>query len=109
MTSDRRIRVGAVSYLNTKPLVYGLEQLAPQASLVFDVPSRLAEQLATGQLDVALIPSVECFQDPGYTIVSDACIGCRGPGLKRQAVQPRRAARNSHAWPWTKARGPASP
>ena len=49
--------------------------------LVFDVPSRLAEQLAAGQLDVALIPSIEFFQDPGYTIVSDACIGCRGPVL----------------------------
>jgi chorismate dehydratase len=81
MTSERRIRLGAVSYLNTKPLVYGLEHLAPQAELVFDVPSRLAEQLAAGQLDVALIPSVEFFQDPGYTIVSDACIGCRGPVL----------------------------
>ena len=81
MTAERPIRIGAVSYLNTKPLVYGLEQLAPQAELLLDVPSRLAEQLAAGQLDVALIPSIEFFQDPTYTIVSDACIGCRGPVL----------------------------
>src|ERR1700683_2381713 len=81
MTSQRRIRVGAVSYLNTKPLVYGLERLAPPAELGLDVPSRLAEQLAAGQLDVALIPSIEFFQDPCYTVVSDACIGCRGPVL----------------------------
>jgi chorismate dehydratase len=73
------MRIGAVSYLNTKPLVYGLAGLAPQHDLVFDLPSRLADQLAAGQLDVALIPSVEYFQNPDYQIISDACIGCRGP------------------------------
>ena len=75
------MRIGAVSYLNTKPLVYGLAELAPQHELVFDLPSRLADQLAAGTLDVALIPSIEFLQNPDYTIVSDACIGCRGPVL----------------------------
>jgi len=73
------MRIGAVSYLNTRPLVYRLAELAPQHELVFDLPSRLAERLETGELDVALIPSVEYFQYPEYTIVSDACIACRGP------------------------------
>jgi chorismate dehydratase len=73
------MRIGAVSYLNTKPLVYRLTELAPQHELLFDLPSRLADQLAAGELDVALIPSVEYFQHPAYTIVSDACIGCLGP------------------------------
>jgi chorismate dehydratase len=73
------MRIGAVSYLNTKPLVYGLAEIAPQHDLVYDLPSRLADRLAAGDLDVALIPSVEYFQNPGYEIVSDACIGCRGP------------------------------
>jgi chorismate dehydratase len=73
------MRIGAVSYLNTRPLVYGLASLAPQHELIFDLPSRLADQLAAGELDVALIPSVEFFQKPDYEIVSDACIGCRGP------------------------------
>jgi chorismate dehydratase len=75
------MRIGAVSYLNTKPLVYTLAELAPQHELVFDLPSRLADQLAAGSLDVALIPSIEFFQNPDYTIVSNACIGCRGPVL----------------------------
>ena len=75
------IRVGAVSYLNTKPLVYGLAQSLPHAEVLFDLPSRLATRLSAGELDVALIPSIEFFQDPAYTIVSDACIGCRGPVL----------------------------
>lgn len=73
------MRIGAVSYLNTKPLVYRLAELAPEHQLVFDLPSRLADQLAAGSLDVALIPSIEFFQNPDYTIVSDACIACRGP------------------------------
>ena len=77
----RKIRVGAVSYLNTKPLIYRFNDFAPQAELVMDVPSRLADRLAAGDLDVALIPSVEAFQNSGYTIVSDACIACRGPVL----------------------------
>jgi chorismate dehydratase len=81
MNGPRKLRVGAVNYLNTRPLVYGLERFAPQAELVLDYPSRLADNLAGGRLDVALIPSIEFFHDPTYTIVSDACIACRGPVL----------------------------
>ena len=77
----RRPRIGAVSYLNTKPLVYDLDQRLPDCDVVFDLPSRLAEQLFQGDLDVALIPSVEYLQTPGYRIISDACIGCRGKVL----------------------------
>jgi len=76
--TERPVRVGAVSYLNTKPLVYGLAQRT-NIQLSYDLPSRLADQLTAGALDVALIPSIEFFQDPTYRIVSDACIGCRGP------------------------------
>jgi chorismate dehydratase len=76
---DGMIRVGAVSYLNTKPLVYFLPQMAREIRLSFDLPSRLADALATGELDVALIPSIEALQHPDYRILSNACIGCRGP------------------------------
>jgi chorismate dehydratase len=75
------MRIGAVNYLNSKPLVYRLEQLAPDVRLCFDLPSRLADSLAAGRLDVALIPSVEYFRTTGCTIVSDACVACRGPVL----------------------------
>lgn len=77
--SAKPLRVGAVSYLNSKPLIEGLPALAPEAELVLDVPSRLADDLAAGRLDVALIPSVEAFSDPDYEIVSDACVATRGP------------------------------
>jgi chorismate dehydratase len=75
------VRVGAVNYLNSKPLVCGLEALAPEVRLSYDLPSRLGDSLAAGRLDVALIPSVEFFRTPGYRIVSDACVACRGPVL----------------------------
>ncbi len=75
------MRIGAVSYLNTKPLVFGLAERLPGDELEFDLPSRLADGLSAGKYDVALIPSIEYFQNPAYSIISDACIGCRGPVL----------------------------
>ncbi len=78
---SQRVRVGAVSYLNTRPLIYRFAEFAPYAELILDVPSRLADRLAAGDLDVALIPSVEALQDSSYQIVSDACIACQGPVL----------------------------
>ena len=75
------LRIGAVNYLNTKPLVFGLPQLLPSAELSYDYPSRLADSLADGQLDIALVPSIELASHPEWSIVSDACIGCLGPVL----------------------------
>lgn len=79
-----RLRIGAVQYLNTRPLIYGLP-----ADLLFDLPSRLADRLASGDLDIALIPTIELFHGlgradrsaatGGYQIISRACIACRGP------------------------------
>lgn len=73
------VSIGAVSYLNTKPLIYGLQQQLPDCQLRLDLPSRLAVELAAGRLDVALIPSVEFLRGRQFSIVSDACIACRGP------------------------------
>jgi chorismate dehydratase len=75
------IRIGAVEYLNTKPLICDLDQLAPDAELLLEVPSKLADMLAVGQLDVALIPVVEYFRGTGYSVVPDLSIASRGPVL----------------------------
>lgn len=75
------LRIGAVNYLNTKPLIHDLEQLAPDAELVLDLPSRLADQLAAGELDVALIPVVEYLRAGCYTLVPNIAIASRGPVL----------------------------
>jgi chorismate dehydratase len=77
----RPIRVGAVNYLNTKPLIEGLASFAPHAELQLDLPSRLADRLAAGDLDVALIPVVEYFRANNYTIVPGVSIASRGPVL----------------------------
>jgi chorismate dehydratase len=81
MNSHHRLRIGAVSYLNTKPLVYQLDKILPNAEIVYDLPSRLSDELARGSLDIALIPSIDSFQDSTYRVISDACIACRGPVL----------------------------
>ena len=75
------VRVGAVSYLNAKPLYYRLDEFAPGVSLEMDVPSRLADRLAAGELDVALIPSVEYLRGAarGYEILPGFAIAARGP------------------------------
>ncbi len=76
----RPIRVGAVSYLNAKPLYYGLCDLTPNVRLSMDVPSRIAAQLADGELDVALIPSVEYLRGArrGYEIIPGFAIAAHG-------------------------------
>jgi chorismate dehydratase len=78
---EAAVRVGAVNYLNTKPLIHELDTLAPNIELLLDVPSRLADLLAEGRLDVALIPAIEYFRSGSYTIVPDISIASRGPVL----------------------------
>lgn len=74
------IRIGAVSYLNTKPLIASLQdRLGDHGRLSLDLPSRLADRLQAGKLDVALIPIVEYFRANDLRLVSDAVIACRGP------------------------------
>ncbi len=53
-----RIKVGIVSYLNTRPLIYGLklEPIASQIELIEDNPARLAEMLKNDEIDLGLIP-----------------------------------------------------
>lgn len=53
-----RIKVGAVSYLNTKPLLYGIErsEIIGDIDLILDYPSQLAALLQDGKIDMALLP-----------------------------------------------------
>ena len=76
---SRAIRVGAVSYLNARPLYYGLSDLAHEIELVLEVPSRLSDMLAAGELDVALIPSVEYLRGAhlGYEIIPGFAIAVK--------------------------------
>lgn len=76
-----KFRIGAVNYLNSKPLIEGLAELAPRVELALDYPSRLADQLSSGRLDVGLVPSIACLLGPDYEVISDACVAARGPVL----------------------------
>jgi chorismate dehydratase len=75
------VRIGAVSYLNTKPLIHDLDILAPEAEVVLEVPSRLAELLDQGALEVALIPVIEYFRSGSYRLVPGIAIASNGPVL----------------------------
>ena len=73
------IRIGAVSYLNTRPLVFGLEQTAdPRYVLSYDVPSVLSTRLAAAELDVALLPVIELARIPDLAVVPGLAIGSYG-------------------------------
>ncbi len=73
------VRLGAVEYLNTKPLVYGLER-NPRFEIRYDVPSRCAALLHEGAVDLGLIPSIEYLRGRvAYRIVPGLAITSRGP------------------------------
>lgn len=77
--SNGRLRVGAVSYLNARPLVRHLAGALPDAAISYDTPRRLADLLAAGELDVALAPCICLADHPEWSLLSTACIGARGP------------------------------
>lgn len=66
-----------MSYLNTKPLVWGFEQgmMKDEIELSFDYPANLASKLASGDLDIALLPVASIPNIKDAAIVSDYCIG----------------------------------
>ena len=76
-----KIRVGAVSYLNTKPLIYGFQQgtLIDRMKLRIDFPSRIATMLKEDTIDVGLVPVVIIPELEHPHIISDYCISCDGP------------------------------
>lgn len=82
MTASRAapVRLGAVEYLNARPLVYGLES-SSTFDLRFDVPSRCADLLHAGTIDLGLIPSIEYLRGAatGYRAVPGLAIGSKGP------------------------------
>lgn len=77
----RKIRLTAVSYLNTKPMLYGILQspLADQLDLSLDIPSECARKLSAGEVDLALTPVAILPKLDSWQLVSDYCIGAVGP------------------------------
>ena len=75
-----RIRVGIVNYLNTKPLIYGLEKkpVSEMIELIGAYPSKLAQMLTDREIDVGLIPVAAIPDLPAYHIIGNYCIGTEG-------------------------------
>jgi len=73
---SKKIKVGIVSYLNTRPLLYGLKlpPIANEIQLVEENPARLAELLIDDEIDVGLIPIAIIPQLEKYFICGDYCI-----------------------------------
>lgn len=73
------VRLGAVNYLNVRPLVYGLSKRSDMVTLRFDPPSECARLLAAGAIDLGMIPSIAYLDRPGDRVVPGVCIGSEGP------------------------------
>ncbi len=73
--------MGAVSYLNTKPLLYGILNSAILHDIVLkiDYPSHIAELLLNDEIDIGLVPVAIIPQMSEYYINTDFCIGANGP------------------------------
>lgn len=73
------VRLGAVGYLNARPLTWTLDRAPHRWRIRYDVPSVCASLLHAGDVDLGLIPSVEYLQAPDYRFVPGVGIGSRGP------------------------------
>ena len=79
MSAANRVRLGAVSYLNARPLVYGLEAVK-RFEVRYDIPSVCARLLHEGMIDVGLIPSIEYLRGrQSYRLVPGPAVTSRGP------------------------------
>jgi len=78
---DKKVRVGVVNYLNTKPLLYGLQHstVINDMVLVQDYPAAIAKQLQENTIDMGLVPVAVIPKLSSAKVVSNYCIGCDGP------------------------------
>lgn len=87
------VHIGAVTYLNARPLVYGLEH-SDRFNIRYDVPAECARLLHARETDVGLIPSIEYLRGPApYAIVPGPAVTSRGP-VASVAMYTRRDPRD---------------
>jgi chorismate dehydratase len=75
-----KLRVSVVEFLNTAPLVWGFSDgpLRGRYDLSFTVPSRCAEALRSGQVDVAIIPAIEYQRMQGMVVLPEMAVAAKG-------------------------------
>lgn len=77
----KKIKVGIVKYLNTKPLLYGISHspVMELIELIEDHPANIGAFLKEGHIDIGLVPVAILPRLRNYQIHTDFCIGCNGP------------------------------
>ncbi len=80
MKKMEKTRISIVSYLNSKPFLYGIEHsdMLDKIDLSPDIPSKVASKLAYNQADIGLIPVAGLRDLDEYHLVSNFCIGSLG-------------------------------
>ncbi len=80
LRNSSKIKVGAVSYLNTKPLVYGLESglMKDEVELLMDYPGKIAQALLDDTIDIGLVPVAIIPEMKEYYMDADFCIASDG-------------------------------
>lgn len=73
------VRLGAVGYLNARPLTWALDRSPDRWQIRYDVPSVCAALLHAGEVDLGLIPSIEYLSASDYRFVPGIGVGSRGP------------------------------
>lgn len=86
-TPTHPLIVASVSFLNAKPLIYGLEN-SDGLKLELDVPSRLLDGLKDGRFDVALLPVIDYQRMDGLRLLTCGGIGSDGPTLTVRIFSP---------------------
>jgi chorismate dehydratase len=75
-----KIKVSCVSYLNSRPFLFGLQNTAisNEIELSLDVPSQCANKLIDGVVDIGLVPVAVLDELNEFHVISDYCIGAEG-------------------------------
>jgi chorismate dehydratase len=76
----KKVRISAVSYINTLPFLYGIENsnIFEEIELTKDIPSICAKKLLQDEVDLGLVPVAVFPKLKEYHIISDYCIGSKG-------------------------------
>ena len=73
------VRLGAVGYLNARPLTWALDRAPERWQIRYDVPTVCSALLHARDVDLGLIPSFDYLEAPDYRLVPGVGIGSRGP------------------------------
>jgi chorismate dehydratase len=76
---SEKIKVSAVSYLNTAPFVYGLKhaEIGDSIYLMLDYPAECARKVISGESDIGLVPLASIIGRKEFKIITDYCIGAK--------------------------------